>query len=61
MEGFDGEILVLVLVGCVYFLCVMEKGEVWVWGCGKSGRFGLGSLCDEFELMLLEDVEGCVF
>lgn len=44
----------------MHSLCVTEKGEAWVWGCGKNGRLGLGSSSDEPEPMLLEDVEGCV-
>ncbi|CAN7050785.1 unnamed protein product [Brassica oleracea var. botrytis] len=60
VEGLDGETPASVSAGRVHSLCVTEKGEAWVWGCGKSGRLGLGSSYDEPEPMLLEDVEGCV-
>ncbi|WZY95917.1 hypothetical protein YC2023_068246 [Brassica napus] len=60
VEGFDGETPASVSAGRVHSLCVTEKGEAWVWGCGRSGRLGLGSSVDEPEPMLLEDVEGCV-
>ena len=60
VEGLDGETPASVSAGRVHSLCVTEKGEAWVWGCGKSGRLGLGSSCDEPEPMLLEDVEGFV-
>uniref|UniRef100_A0A1J3JGW3 Ultraviolet-B receptor UVR8 n=1 Tax=Noccaea caerulescens TaxID=107243 RepID=A0A1J3JGW3_NOCCA len=60
VEGLDGETPDSVSAGRVHSLCVTEKGEAWVWGCGKNGRLGLGSSTDEPEPMLLEDVEGCV-
>ncbi|KAL0795899.1 hypothetical protein Bca101_067276 [Brassica carinata] len=60
VEGLDGETPASVSAGCVHSSCVTEKGEAWVWGCGKNGRLGLGSSVDEPELMLLEDIEGCV-
>lgn len=60
VEGLDGESPASVSAGRVHSLCVTEKGEAWVWGCGKSGRLGLGSSVDEPEPMLLEDIEGCV-
>ncbi|EOA13345.1 hypothetical protein CARUB_v10026379mg [Capsella rubella] len=60
VEGFDGETPSSISAGRVHSLCVTEKGEAWVWGCGKNGRLGLGSSSDETEPMLLEDVEGCV-
>ncbi|KAF8077523.1 hypothetical protein N665_1030s0007 [Sinapis alba] len=60
VEGLDGETPASVSAGRVHSLCVTEKGEAWVWGCGKNGRLGLGSSVDEPEPMLLEDIEGCV-
>ncbi|ESQ48976.1 hypothetical protein EUTSA_v10020741mg [Eutrema salsugineum] len=60
VEGLDGETPASLSAGRVHSLCVTEKGEAWVWGCGKNGRLGLGSSIDEPEPMLLEDVEGCV-
>ncbi|XP_010493645.1 PREDICTED: ultraviolet-B receptor UVR8-like isoform X1 [Camelina sativa] len=60
VEGFDEETPASVSAGRVHSLCVTEKGEAWVWGCGKNGRLGLGSSSDEPEPMLLEDVEDCV-
>ncbi|KFK29675.1 hypothetical protein AALP_AA7G164000 [Arabis alpina] len=60
VEGLDGESPASVSAGRVHSLSVTEKGEAWVWGCGKNGRLGLGSSSDEPEPMLLEDVEGCV-
>lgn len=60
VEGLYGESPASVSAGRVHSLGVTEKGEAWVWGCGKNGRLGLGSSSDEPEPMLLEDVEGCV-
>ncbi|KAH0921335.1 hypothetical protein HID58_021353 [Brassica napus] len=60
VEGLDEETPDSVSAGRVHSLCVTEKGEAWVWGCGKNGRLGLGRSVDEPEQMLLEDVEGCV-
>ncbi|CAN6680353.1 hypothetical protein ACFX13_018745 [Malus domestica] len=59
VEGLEGEIPVSVSGGRVHSIALTSKGEVWVWGCGKNGRLGLGSSCDEAEPILLDSVEGC--
>ncbi|PQP97381.1 ultraviolet-B receptor UVR8 [Prunus yedoensis var. nudiflora] len=43
VEGLEGEIPVTVSGGRVHSIALTSKGEVWVWGCGKNGRLGLGS------------------
>lgn len=59
IEGLEGGIPVTVSGGRVHSIALTSKGEVWVWGCGKNGRLGLGSSCDEAEPILLDSVEGC--
>ncbi|GAB4858987.1 hypothetical protein Ancab_010459 [Ancistrocladus abbreviatus] len=43
--------------GRVHSLALMSEGELWVWGCGKSGRLGLRGSFDEPEPMLA-DMQG---
>ncbi|KAM4118189.1 hypothetical protein ACB094_02G181700 [Castanea mollissima] len=59
VEGLAEEIPVSVSGGRVHSIVLTSKGEVWVWGCGKNGRLGLGSSCDEAEPILLDSLEGC--
>ncbi|KAK4846975.1 hypothetical protein QYF36_023865 [Acer negundo] len=59
VEGLEGESPVSVSGGRVHSMALTSKGEVWIWGCGKNGRLGLGSSCDETEPMLLDSLEGC--
>lgn len=59
VEGLEGEIPVSVAGGRVHSIALTSKREVWIWGCGKNGRLGLGSSCDEPEPILLDSVEGC--
>ncbi|KAL5865491.1 hypothetical protein ACOSQ3_003005 [Xanthoceras sorbifolium] len=59
VEGLEGESLVSLSGGRVHSMAVTSKGEVWIWGCGKNGRLGLGSSCDETEPMLLDSLDGC--
>ncbi|KAM4128650.1 hypothetical protein ACJW30_02G182300 [Castanea mollissima] len=59
VEGLAEEIPVSVSGGRVHSIVLTSKGEVWVWGCGKNGRLGLGSSCDETEPILLDSLEGC--
>ncbi|GAB4858989.1 hypothetical protein Ancab_010461 [Ancistrocladus abbreviatus] len=40
--------------GRVHSLALTSEGELWVWGCGKSGRLGLHSSFDEPEPMLAD-------
>lgn len=56
VDGLEGESLVLACGGRVHSAALTSKGEVWVWGCGKNGRLGLGSSCDENEPMLLDSL-----
>lgn len=49
VEGFAEEIPVAVSCGRVHSLAVTGDGQLWVWGCGKNGRLGLGSSFDESE------------
>ncbi|XP_050206404.1 uncharacterized protein LOC126656012 [Mercurialis annua] len=58
VEGLDEEDPVSVCGGRVHSIAVTSKLEVWVWGCGKNGRLGLGSSVDEAEPVLLDSVEG---
>jgi alpha-tubulin suppressor-like RCC1 family protein len=59
VEGLAGETAILVSGGRVHSIAVTSKGEVWVWGCGRNGRLGLGSSCDEAEPIMLDSLEGC--
>ncbi len=59
VEGLAEEIPVSVSGGRVHSIVLTSKGEVWVWGCGKNGRLGLGSSFDETEPILLDSLEGC--
>lgn len=58
VKGLAGETPVAVSGGRAHSIALTSKGEVWVWGCGKSGRLGLGSSTDEVEPSLLEYLEG---
>lgn len=57
--GLAGETPASVSGGRVHSLALTSKGRVFVWGCGKNGRLGLGSSSDEVEPALLDTVEGC--
>ncbi|KAJ6680655.1 REGULATOR OF CHROMOSOME CONDENSATION (CELL CYCLE REGULATORY PROTEIN)-RELATED [Salix purpurea] len=59
VEGLAGETAILVSGGRAHSIAVTSKGEVWVWGCGRNGRLGLGSSCDEPEPVMLDSLEGC--
>ena len=59
VEGLAGETAILVSGGRAHSIAVTSKGEVWVWGCGRNGRLGLGSSCDEPEPIMLDSLEGC--
>ncbi|GAB2294202.1 hypothetical protein Dimus_028420 [Dionaea muscipula] len=43
--------------GRVHSLALTSNGNLWVWGCGKNGRLGLGSSFDEPEPMPV-DLQG---
>ncbi|KAF2289009.1 hypothetical protein GH714_023838 [Hevea brasiliensis] len=58
VEGLAGERVVSVSGGRVHSIALTSKQEVWVWGCGKNGRLGLGSSADEAEPILLDSLEG---
>lgn len=55
----EGESLVSVSGGRAHSMVLTSKGELWIWGCGKNGRLGLGGSMDESEPMLLDCLEGC--
>ncbi|KAL4362085.1 hypothetical protein GQ457_04G025570 [Hibiscus cannabinus] len=57
IEGWEGEAPISVSGGRVHSTAVTSNGEVWVWGCGKNGRLGLGSSSDEAEPTLLDCLE----
>lgn len=59
VEGLEEEIPVSVSGGRVHSIALTSRGEVFVWGCGKNGRLGLGSSTDEAEPILLDSLEGC--
>lgn len=58
VEGLAGEIPLSVSGGRVHSIALTSEGEVWVWGCGRNGRLGLGCSNDEAEPMLLDYLEG---
>ena len=57
IEGWEGETPVSVSGGRVHSIALTSKGQVWIWGCGKNGRLGLGSSSDEVEPTLLDYLE----
>lgn len=54
VEGLAEETPIAVSCGRVHSLAVTDGGELWVWGCGKNGRLGLGSSIDEPEPMPID-------
>ncbi|OVA04720.1 Regulator of chromosome condensation [Macleaya cordata] len=54
VEGLEEETPVSVSGGRAHSIALTSKGEVLAWGCGKSGRLGLGSSSDELEPALIE-------
>ncbi|KAK4763521.1 hypothetical protein SAY87_012959 [Trapa incisa] len=54
----EEETAVSVSGGRVHSLALTAKGEVWVWGCGRNGRLGLGSSNNEIEPIPIESLEG---
>ncbi|XP_015889993.1 ultraviolet-B receptor UVR8 isoform X2 [Ziziphus jujuba] len=58
VEGLEEEIPISVSGGRVHSTALTSRGEVFVWGCGKNGRLGLGSSYDEPEPILLDCLEG---
>lgn len=58
VAGLLGEKPLSVSGGRVHSLALTSAGEVFVWGCGRNGRLGLGSSIDEPEPMLVELSEG---
>lgn len=59
VEGLAEEIPISVSGGRAHSAVLTSEREVWVWGCGKNGRLGLGSSCDETEPILLDSLQGC--
>ncbi|XP_030520837.2 ultraviolet-B receptor UVR8 [Rhodamnia argentea] len=58
VDGLAGECPVSVSGGRVHSIALTSKREVWVWGCGRNGRLGLGSSNDETEPTFLDSLEG---
>ncbi|KAF5199645.1 Regulator of chromosome condensation rcc1 [Thalictrum thalictroides] len=58
VQGLEGERPVSVAGGRVHSIALTSKGELWVWGCGKNGRLGLGSSADEVEPIMVDYLEG---
>lgn len=58
VEGLAGETPVALSGGRAHSIALTRKGEVWVWGCGRNGRLGLGSSTDEVEPSMLECLKG---
>lgn len=54
VDGLLGEKPVSVSGGRVHSIVLTDNGEVFSWGCGRSGRLGLGSSIDEHEPMVVE-------
>lgn len=58
VDGLAEEVPISVSGGRVHSMVLTFKGEVWVWGCGRNGRLGLGSSVDEAEPVLVDVLEG---
>lgn len=58
VHGLEEETPVSVSGGRVHSIALTLNGELWVWGCGKNGRLGLGSSADEREPIMLDYLEG---
>ncbi|KAL5712589.1 hypothetical protein ACHQM5_014747 [Ranunculus cassubicifolius] len=58
VHGLEGETPVSVSGGRVHSLALTSSGELWVWGCGKNGRLGLGSSANEVEPIMVDYLEG---
>ncbi|XP_020216481.1 ultraviolet-B receptor UVR8 [Cajanus cajan] len=58
IDALEGENPVSVSGGRAHSLALTSKGELWVWGSGKSGRLGLGSSVDQVEPFCLDSLEG---
>lgn len=58
VDALDGENPVSVSAGRAHSLALTSKGELWVWGSGKSGRLGIASSVDQKEPLCLDSLEG---
>lgn len=58
VDGLVRETPVSVSGGRAHSIALTSKSVVWVWGCGKNGRLGLGSSSDESEPVLIDSLEG---
>ncbi|WVY98107.1 hypothetical protein V8G54_030258 [Vigna mungo] len=54
IDALNGENLVSVSAGRAHSLALMSKGELWLWGSGKSGRVGWASFADQVEPFCLD-------
>ncbi|KAL0547093.1 hypothetical protein IC582_017016 [Cucumis melo] len=59
IEGLAGETPISLSGGRAHSIALGSKGEVWVWGCGRDGRLGLGSFSDESEPVFLDSLQNC--
>lgn len=57
IDALDGENPVSVSEGRAHSLALTSKGELWVWGSGKSGRLGLGSSVNQVEPSCIDSLE----
>lgn len=57
IDALDGENPVSVSAGRAHSLALTSKGELWVWGSGKSGRLGLGSSVNQVEPSCIDSLE----
>ncbi|CAJ1930175.1 unnamed protein product [Sphenostylis stenocarpa] len=58
IDALNGENPVSVSAGRAHSLALTSKGELWVWGSGKSGRLGLASSADQVEPFCIDSLEG---
>lgn len=58
VKGLDGKKPVTVSGGRAHSIAITSERELWVWGCGRNGRLGLGSNIDEPEPYPVESLEG---
>ncbi|XP_047160715.1 serine/threonine-protein kinase Nek8 isoform X1 [Vigna umbellata] len=58
IDALNGENPVSVSAGRAHSLALTSKGELWLWGSGKSGRLGLATSADQVEPFCLDSLEG---
>ncbi|XP_015964162.1 ultraviolet-B receptor UVR8 isoform X1 [Arachis duranensis] len=58
IDGLAGENPTAISAGRAHSIALTSKGELWVWGSGRSGRLGSGSSADEPEPFYIDSLEG---